>query len=168
MPNESPFPPFWLGRRIPGTLEGDERHQRPIPMFQPVTPMGAAVERADAGQRNYLPVECSAALLVGTCLPAAKAHTAPCLTRCCATRPHIVAYHVHGCRMADHGPAWQQLVRVAGYEPRRCLQAESLPTQRQPESVRCVHLCPVCQATRTAKRPQVQKRCVARFRRQLR
>ncbi|MGE0758260.1 MAG: SprT-like domain-containing protein [Pirellulaceae bacterium] len=80
----------------------------------------------------------------------------------CHEAAHIVAYHAHGCRVADHGPAWQELVRLAGYEPRRCLEADSLPTtEQEPESVRYVHICPVCQATRTARSPQPQWRCVA-------
>jgi predicted SprT family Zn-dependent metalloprotease len=79
----------------------------------------------------------------------------------CHEAAHIVAYHVHGSRVADHGPAWQELVRVAGHEPRRCLEADSLPKKHEPESVRYVHVCPVCQATRTARRPQPQWRCVA-------
>jgi predicted SprT family Zn-dependent metalloprotease len=79
----------------------------------------------------------------------------------CHEAAHIAAFHLHGCLVAEHGPAWEELVRLAGHEPRRCCETDSLPQRQELESVRYVHICPVCQATRTAKRPQPRWRCVA-------
>jgi SprT protein len=79
----------------------------------------------------------------------------------CHEAAHIVAHYLHGCRVADHGREWQELVRLAGYEPRRCIEADTPPPRPEPISLRYVHICPVCQSTRTARRPQPQWRCVA-------
>ena len=79
----------------------------------------------------------------------------------CHEAAHIVAFHINGCGATDHGPAWEELVRRAGHEPRRCYRIDSLPPRPEQDSVRYVHICPVCQATRTAKRPQPRWRCVA-------
>jgi predicted SprT family Zn-dependent metalloprotease len=79
----------------------------------------------------------------------------------CHEAAHVAAFHLHGSRVADHGPAWEELVRIAGHEPRRCCETDSLPPRQEQDSVRYVHICPVCHATRTAKRPQPRWRCVA-------
>ncbi len=66
-----------------------------------------------------------------------------------------------GCRMASHGPAWQELVRLAGHEPRRCLTIESVVERPAPDLGRYEHICPICHVRRFAKRPQPRWRCVA-------
>ena len=58
-------------------------------------------------------------------------------------------------------PNGHELVRLAGYEPRSCHKTDALPEPQNRDSVRYEHLCPICQAKRTAKRPQPQWRCVA-------
>jgi predicted SprT family Zn-dependent metalloprotease len=79
----------------------------------------------------------------------------------CHEAAHIVAFLIHGNRAESHGPEWENLVRLAGYEPRRCYRTDSVPKQKKLESVRYDHVCPICQAKRTAKRPQPHWRCVA-------
>jgi len=79
----------------------------------------------------------------------------------CHEAAHVAAFLIHGKRAANHGTEWAELVRLAGYEPRRCYTTDALPERQDLESFRYEHICPICQAKRTAKRPQPQWRCVA-------
>lgn len=79
----------------------------------------------------------------------------------CHEAAHLAAFRIHGNRAAAHGPKWEDLVRLAGYEPRQSYKTDSLSERQDPESICYEHTCPVCQAKRTAKRPQPQWRCVA-------
>jgi len=79
----------------------------------------------------------------------------------CHEAAHVAVFRNHGNRAPSHGPEWENLVRLAGYEPRRCYKTDSAPEQKNLESVRYDHICPICQAKRTAKRPQPHWRCVA-------
>ncbi|MDP6721013.1 MAG: SprT-like domain-containing protein [Pirellulaceae bacterium] len=79
----------------------------------------------------------------------------------CHEAAHIAAFLIHGNRATNHGLEWEELVRLAGYEPRSCCRIDALPERQDLGSVRYEHICPICQAKRTAKRPQPQWRCVA-------
>jgi SprT protein len=79
----------------------------------------------------------------------------------CHEAAHIAAYHLHGLRVATHGLEWQELVRLGGFEPRRGIQIDDQLGPAISTSEVYVHRCPVCQATRNARRPQPRWRCVA-------
>jgi predicted SprT family Zn-dependent metalloprotease len=79
----------------------------------------------------------------------------------CHEAAHVATFRYHGNRATSHGPEWEELVRLAGYEPRRCYTTDDLvPESQDLESIRYEHICPVCQAKRIAKRPQPQWCCV--------
>ena len=79
----------------------------------------------------------------------------------CHEAAHVATFRIHGNQAASHGPEWEELVRLAGYEPRSCYKTDALPEPQNRDSVRYEHVCPICHASRTAKRPQPQWRCVA-------
>jgi predicted SprT family Zn-dependent metalloprotease len=79
----------------------------------------------------------------------------------CHEAAHFVARARHGSGIKPHGVEWQDLVRQAGFRPRRVIGAV-LGDQRQElhvESKRYAHRCPVCQSVRFAKRPVGSWRC---------
>jgi len=79
-----------------------------------------------------------------------------CDAALCHELAHLAAFRLVGSRERPHGPTWQRLVHVAGYEPIGATDlAERAPRQRQ----RFTHVCPVCQFTRTAARPMPAWRC---------
>jgi predicted SprT family Zn-dependent metalloprotease len=71
----------------------------------------------------------------------------------CHEAAHIAVARSHGRRTASHGPQWQELVRLAGYEPRRCLTIESVVERPASDLVRYEHICPICHVRRFATRP---------------
>ncbi len=83
----------------------------------------------------------------------------------CHELAHIVVFERHGHACRPHGSEWAALMRAAGFEPRvrarlsHDLQA-ALGTVRHPSRL-YEHRCPVCQATRVARRPVPQWRCAA-------
>jgi SprT protein len=79
----------------------------------------------------------------------------------CHEAAHIAAYELHGYLGVNHGPAWKELMCRAGHEPRQYGESVLSAEQHEPGSVRYVHRCPICQATRIAKRPQPQWYCLA-------
>jgi predicted SprT family Zn-dependent metalloprotease len=80
----------------------------------------------------------------------------------CHEAAHVAVFWRHGENRRPHGPEWAKLVREAGYEPRKTLEA-ALPgmSSRRVGARRYEHLCPVCQVIRVAKRPMARWRCQA-------
>lgn len=78
----------------------------------------------------------------------------------CHEAAHIVVFRRHGENKRPHGPEWAELVRQAGYKPSKSLVvAASEHPNRQENTRRYEHLCPVCQIVRIAKRPMSRWRC---------
>lgn len=74
---------------------------------------------------------------------------------------HVVAFRRVGASERAHGPTWAALMRAAGLDARvriPCALPER-PTARARTSV-FVHRCPVCHATRRAKRTMPAWRCI--------
>jgi predicted SprT family Zn-dependent metalloprotease len=88
----------------------------------------------------------------------------------CHEAAHVVAYRMGAPRSRSnppHGEDWAALVRAAGYTPRvraprSWIEAASnnLGTARSHQR-RVAHVCPVCHARRTARRPVPAWRCAA-------
>jgi predicted SprT family Zn-dependent metalloprotease len=78
----------------------------------------------------------------------------------CHEVAHIAVFLLYGAKAASHGPEWKRLVATAGYEPRTGLFLQT-KAKRHGIAVWYEHLCPVCHATRRAKRAQPKWRCVA-------
>ena len=79
----------------------------------------------------------------------------------CHEAAHVAVFHLHGSTVMTHGTEWEELVRMAGYQPRRSLETELLRGSRDPNDVEYRHICPICHTTRTSKRPQPNWGCVA-------
>ena len=81
----------------------------------------------------------------------------------CHEAAHVAAYLLHGPGLRPHGPQWAALVAQAGFRPavEYAGPAPCLPGRLStpPGSFRFAHRCPVCQATRWARRPVRGWRC---------
>lgn len=79
----------------------------------------------------------------------------------CHECAHLATFELFGDKCRPHGPEWAQLVRSAGFEPRRRLvlneDAASVPKKKRPYVY--VHICPVCQTQRVARRVIRAWRC---------
>lgn len=83
----------------------------------------------------------------------------------CHEAAHFVVFQRHGRGERPHGSRWKELMRAAGYQPRARirlapdvelqLRSQARPTQR------FEHRCPVCHATRIARRRMSGWRCRA-------
>ena len=73
---------------------------------------------------------------------------------------HVVVFLRHGAWPKPHGRQWRALVEQAGFTPRTSLAVPhgELPQGREPAYL---HVCPVCQATRCARRPMRRWRCAS-------
>jgi predicted SprT family Zn-dependent metalloprotease len=78
----------------------------------------------------------------------------------CHEAAHAAAYALHGAQLRPHGPEWRVLMRAAQYEPRARLPASVLPPHF-PQTARWSHRCPVCHASRVARRKMTGWRCAA-------
>ena len=80
----------------------------------------------------------------------------------CHELAHLAVFKKYGLSVRPHGPEWQALVREAGYEPNVRLKA-TIGGSRNPDSsspkLNYRHYCPVCQTTRSSRRPQPRWRC---------
>lgn len=81
----------------------------------------------------------------------------------CHELAHAAAVRMRGRSVRPHGPAWCELLREAGYEPR----AHRVSDRRRHASLTAdhspliyEHRCPVCHAVRYGKRPVKNWRCV--------
>lgn len=83
----------------------------------------------------------------------------------CHELAHIAVHELNGGKTGPHGPAWEELMRVAGFEPRtrlRYLCSEAPIVKRRSQQRRLyVHHCPVCQMERIARRAVKRWRCSA-------
>jgi predicted SprT family Zn-dependent metalloprotease len=74
----------------------------------------------------------------------------------CHEAAHLAVHVLHGREARPHGAEWAGLMRIAGFEPRARFDPARL-TPRLQSWVRggalYVHRCPVCCASRTARRP---------------
>jgi SprT protein len=82
----------------------------------------------------------------------------------CHEAAHVAAWLLHGRRARPHGREWKDLMRVAGYEPRVKWKGDPLASVARSSgrpSTLYVHSCPVCSASRLARRPVPRWRCQA-------
>lgn len=89
----------------------------------------------------------------------------------CHEAAHVAAFQLWGRAQAPHGQAWASLVRAAGFEPTLAIRrigrtrtrsdaSRSSGRRVDVHSRRVVlHTCPVCQASRLAKRRMPGWRC---------
>lgn len=78
----------------------------------------------------------------------------------CHEAAHAAVHELHGNRAAPHGEEWEELMRMAGFEPRvRIPVAVHTPVRDAARRVFYVHRCPVCERSRRATRPMQQWRC---------
>jgi predicted SprT family Zn-dependent metalloprotease len=79
----------------------------------------------------------------------------------CHECAHLAASQLFGGNCRPHGPEWAQLVRSAGFEPRRrlVLDKNAISTPNRQRSYVYVHSCPVCQTQRVARRMVRTWRC---------
>jgi len=77
---------------------------------------------------------------------------------------HVVVFKLHGRSTRPHGPEWAELMRQAGFKPRRTMPAGELGWQqplRRRKRVSWRHTCPVCHSMRMAGRPVREWACAA-------
>lgn len=83
----------------------------------------------------------------------------------CHELAHIAVYRHYGRDTRPHGREWKRLMQSAGFNARARLPHESIfNTPERKATQRTIlwhHRCPVCKATRTARRPVYTWRCVA-------
>lgn len=83
----------------------------------------------------------------------------------CHEVAHLAVFRLHGSKAAIHGSEWQHLLSTSGFKARRGLIIGNTSVGNtsvgNTSEVRYIHACPVCQATRTAKRPHHLWYCVA-------
>jgi predicted SprT family Zn-dependent metalloprotease len=79
----------------------------------------------------------------------------------CHECAHLTAFELHGENCRPHGPEWAELMRIAGYKPRRRLEMDKADSQhpRSRSQYIYVHSCPICQSQRLARRPVRSWRC---------
>jgi len=80
----------------------------------------------------------------------------------CHELAHLAVFIKYGTSVRPHGPEWQILMRVAGYKPNVRIKATfEMDSNRDSTSPKLYyrHFCPVCQTTRSSKRPQPRWRC---------
>jgi predicted SprT family Zn-dependent metalloprotease len=82
----------------------------------------------------------------------------------CHEAAHAAVYELHGAGVKPHGTEWRALMEAVGFEPRARLPAnlvpEVLPRRGQPKRL-WEHRCPVCHASRMARRRVPRWRCAA-------
>jgi predicted SprT family Zn-dependent metalloprotease len=81
----------------------------------------------------------------------------------CHEVAHLAAYELHGNSIRPHGREWKVLMQQAGYSPSVKFTGDcsfpTRPTRPSRPRLRYEHRCPVCQATRFARRPMHGWRC---------
>ena len=83
----------------------------------------------------------------------------------CHELAHIAVHELNGGKSSPHGPAWAELMRIAGFQPRTRLRypCNEVPfrTKGRHQRFLYVHHCPVCQMERIARRTVKRWRCSA-------
>jgi SprT protein len=81
----------------------------------------------------------------------------------CHETAHAAVLELHGRRLRPHGPEWRVLMHAAGFPPRVSIPEHELPAEIRrsaaPAGILWEHRCPVCQATRLARRRVSRWRC---------
>lgn len=79
----------------------------------------------------------------------------------CHEAAHAAVYERHGAVAKPHGEEWEEMMRLAGFEPRVRIPVVVRNTTREAASDRVVYLhrCPVCDLSRHAARPMHSWRC---------
>jgi predicted SprT family Zn-dependent metalloprotease len=82
----------------------------------------------------------------------------------CHEFAHIAAYQLHGRAVQAHGEEWRALVAAAGYAAATRISLATLAPRhrfapRPNGRLQVVHMCPVCQTTRLARRAVPAWRC---------
>ena len=81
----------------------------------------------------------------------------------CHELAHIAVHELNGGKSSPHGPAWTELMRAAGFEPRTRLRypytEASFSRKGKQQRYLYVHHCPVCQMERIARRAVKRWRC---------
>lgn len=80
----------------------------------------------------------------------------------CHEAAHAAVYELHGPRCQPHGPEWQEMMHMAGFEPRVripvVVRAAEVPHGRDGKPL-YIHRCPHCRRARAAIRPMRRWRC---------
>ena len=81
----------------------------------------------------------------------------------CHEGAHLAAFRLYGPAAKPHGKEWQDLVKKAGFppSPRMRVDARSSLAPRRRKIIHYEHRCPVCQASRAARRPMRRWRCAS-------
>jgi hypothetical protein len=87
----------------------------------------------------------------------------------CHELAHVAVHLIHGRGSRPHGPEWAELMHRAGFPPRARFDARELPPElalraglaRRRAPLIDLHACPVCRASRLARRPVRGWRCAA-------
>ena len=79
----------------------------------------------------------------------------------CHEVAHVIVFHLYGNQISVHGEEWEDLVRKAGFEPRKDYRVDAVSEPQANDRIDYDHRCPICHTNRRAKRPQPQWRCVA-------
>jgi predicted SprT family Zn-dependent metalloprotease len=79
----------------------------------------------------------------------------------CHEAAHAAVYERHGAEARPHGEEWEEMMRVAGFEPRVRIPVAVRNTLPEGAKDRVVYLhrCPVCDLSRHAARPMHNWRC---------
>lgn len=78
----------------------------------------------------------------------------------CHELAHVVSHERVGRSEGPHGPTWRRLVHEAGRNPAiRLEDREATRTTSRPDARTFVHRCPICDFSRTARRPMTIWRC---------
>jgi len=79
----------------------------------------------------------------------------------CHEAAHAAVYERHGAVAKPHGPEWESMMRVAGFEPRVRIPVvvHAASGENSGERPLYQHHCPVCDLSRAAKRPMRTWRC---------
>ena len=79
----------------------------------------------------------------------------------CHECAHLAVIELYGESCRPHGPEWMQLMRLAGFEPRRRIVLNESRVAKQSGRRRhlYIHSCPICQTQWVARRPVRSWRC---------
>jgi predicted SprT family Zn-dependent metalloprotease len=79
----------------------------------------------------------------------------------CHEAAHVAVHLLHGANAKPHGPEWQELVRIAGYQPATKLGHQAL-TQKAPQKTaisRHRYRCRICQCDYFVRRKSSRLHC---------
>jgi predicted SprT family Zn-dependent metalloprotease len=79
----------------------------------------------------------------------------------CHEAAHVAVHLLHGANAKPHGPEWQELVRIAGYQPATKLGHQAL-TQKAPQNTtisRHRYRCRICQCDYFVRRKSSRLHC---------